>query len=107
MPGCTNIRTTAVLSEVTPQMARLEIAKRGSGFGSCGYVTNAFWGGDIIKLHGSKSRYATGEFEFSGEHSDRNKTATGFIAIDRSKREAEIAIVINGQPYEFNGHYQL
>jgi hypothetical protein len=105
--GCTSVHTNVVLSEVTPREPQLEIARRGSGIGSCGYVTNSYWGGDIIKLIGSKSRYETGDFAFTGERSDRNKTATGFIAVDRSKKEAEIAIVIAGQPYEFNGHYRL
>ncbi len=105
--GCTSIHTSVVLYDAPPLPQQLVIAKRGSGFGSGGYVTNAYWGGDVIKLVGNKTRYETGEFEFAGEHSAWTEKATGFIVLDRTNKTAEIAIRIDGQPYEFNGHYRL
>ena len=84
----------------------LVFEQRGSGLGSCGYVSDAVWDDSKITLDGIRSEYSDGEF-WVFSHGDSPSPAKGLISIDRVKKIIIVDITEGGKPYKFNGCYSF
>ena len=82
----------------------LKFERRGSGWGSCGYVSDAQWESSNIKLDGIRSEYSDGQFSIF-RYREPSPPVSGLITIDRVKKILVMGITVNGEPYIFNGCY--